>query len=43
MAGQAGRETAVIIDEYGKPLLAAIGAPDIHKKSGKSLKPFTGF
>jgi hypothetical protein len=42
MAEQAGQKTVVIIDEYDKPLLTTIGAPDIHGKSGAPSSPFTG-
>jgi hypothetical protein len=42
MAGQAGRKTVVIIDEYDKPLLTTIDMPDIHIKIRSALKAFYG-
>jgi hypothetical protein len=42
MAEQAGQRTVVIIDEYDKPLLATIDAPEIHAKIRSALKSFYG-
>jgi hypothetical protein len=37
-----GQKAVVIIDEYDKPLLTTIDAPDIHKKIREELKAFYG-
>jgi hypothetical protein len=42
MAKQAGQRTVVLIDEYDKPLLATIDAPEIHAKIRSALKAFYG-
>ncbi|MDR0582863.1 MAG: ATP-binding protein, partial [Treponema sp.] len=42
MSEQAGQKTVVIIDEYDKPLLTTIGAPELHTRIRNALKAFYG-
>jgi hypothetical protein len=41
-AERTGQKAVVIIDEYDKPLLSTIDAPDIHAKIRSALKAFYG-
>ncbi|MDR0629744.1 MAG: AAA family ATPase, partial [Treponema sp.] len=42
MTGQAGQKAVVIIDEYDKPLLTTIDAPELHAQIRSALKGFYG-
>jgi hypothetical protein len=42
MSAQGGQKTVVIIDEYDKPLLAAIDTPETHREIRNALKAFYG-